>query len=211
MVTLILTLNIQDKIYLCLQKRKDEEGAMDDSTLIEQIQLGSKDAFKQMFIKFYSPLCEYASQYVSDEDAEELIQELMLFIWENRNSLFVEISLKSYLFMAVKHRCLNAIRKNQYHERIHNQIYEKIKDQFEDPDYYFVNELTENKQKAIENLPETYRETFAMSRFGEKTNVQIAEKLGISVKTVEYRISQALKILRFKLKDYLPLLINILG
>lgn len=95
MVTLILTLNIQDKIYLCLQKRKDEEGAMDDSTLIEQIQLGSKDAFKQMFIKFYSPLCEYASQYVSDEDAEELIQELMLFIWENRNSLFVEISLKS--------------------------------------------------------------------------------------------------------------------
>ena len=100
---------------------------MDDSTLIEQIQLGSKDAFKQMFIKFYSPLCEYASQYVSDEDAEELIQELMLFIWENRNSLFVEISLKSYLFLAVKHRCLNAIRKNQYHERIHNQIYEKIK------------------------------------------------------------------------------------
>ena len=74
---------------------------MDDSTLIEQIQLGSKDAFKQMFIKFYSPLCEYASQYVSDEDAEELIQELMLFIWENRNSLFVEISLKSYLFMAL--------------------------------------------------------------------------------------------------------------
>ena len=211
MVTLILTLNIQDKIYLCLQKRKDEEGAMDDSTLIEQIQLGSKNAFKQMFIKFYSPLCEYASQYVSDEDAEELIQELMLFIWENRNSLFVEISLKSYLFMAVKHRCLNAIRKNKYHERIHNQIYEKIKDQFEDPDYYFVNELTENIQKAIENLPETYRETFAMSRFGEKTNVQIAEKLGISVKTVEYRISQALKILRFKLKDYLPLLINILG
>ena len=104
-------MNIQDKIYLCLQKRKDEEGAMDDSTLIEQIQLGSKNAFKQMFIKFYSPLCEYASQYVSDEDAEELIQELMLFIWENRNSLFVEISLKSYLFMAVKHRCRSEERR----------------------------------------------------------------------------------------------------
>lgn len=130
----------------------------------------------------------------------------MLFLWETRENLVIETSLKSYLFISTKHRCLNAIRKNQYHERIHNQIYEKIKDQFEDPDYYFVNELTENIQKAIENLPETYRETFAMSRFGEKTNVQIAEKLGISVKTVEYRISQALKILRFKLKDYLPLL-----
>lgn len=116
--------------------------------------------------------------------------------------------LSVYLHQASLPQC---DQENQYHERIHNQIYEKIKDQFEDPDYYFVNELTENIQKAIENLPETYRETFAMSRFGEKTNVQIAEKLGISVKTVEYRISQALKILRFKLKDYLPLLINILG
>ena len=175
------------------------------------LQQGDRNAYKQLFIKYYSPLCEYASQYISDDDSEELVQELMLFLWETRENLVIETSLKSYLFISTKHRCLNAIRKNQYHERIHNQIYEKIKDQFEDPDYYFVNELTENIQKAIENLPETYRETFAMSRFGEKTNVQIAEKLGISVKTVEYRISQALKILRFKLKDYLPLLINILG
>ena len=184
---------------------------MDDNNLITLLQQGDRNANKQLFIKYYSPLCEYASQYISDDDSEELVQELMLFLWETRENLVIETSLKSYLFISTKHRCLNAIRKNQYHERIHNQIYEKIKDQFEDPDYYFVNELTENIQKAIENLPETYRETFAMSRFGEKTNVQIAEKLGISVKTVEYRISQALKILRFKLKDYLPLLINILG
>ena len=61
---------------------------------------------------------------VRDEDAEELIQELMLFIWENRNSLFVEISLKSYLFMAVKHRCLNAIKRQLYHERVHSLIYD---------------------------------------------------------------------------------------
>ena len=184
---------------------------MDDNNLITLLQQGDRNAYKQLFIKYYSPLCEYASQYISDDDSEELVQELMLFLWETRENLVIETSLKSYLFISTKHRCLNAIRKNQYHERIHNQIYEKIKDQFEDPDYYFVNELTENIQKAIENLPETSRETFAMSRFGEKTNVQIAEKLGISVKTVEYRISQALKILRFKLKDYLPLLINILG
>ena len=184
---------------------------IDDNNLITLLQQGDRNAYKQLFIKYYSPLCEYASQYISDDDSEELVQELMLFLWETRENLVIETSLKSYLFISTKHRCLNAIRKNQYHERIHNQIYEKIKDQFEDPDYYFVNELTENIQKAIENLPETYRETFAMSRFGEKTNVQIAEELGISVKTVEYRISQALKILRFKLKDYLPLLINILG
>ena len=203
------------KYYYFLPLRKEIKNlnvkGMDDNNLITLLQQGDRNAYKQLFIKYYSPLCEYASQYISDDDSEELVQELMLFLWETRENLVIETSLKSYLFISTKHRCLNAIRKNQYHERIHNQIYEKIKDQFEDPDYYFVNELTENIQKAIENLPETYRETFAMSRFGEKTNVQIAEKLGISVKTVEYRISQALKILRFKLKDYLPLLINILG
>lgn len=179
---------------------------MDENNLITLLQKGDEDAYKQLFVKYYSPLCEYASQYISDDDSEELVQDLMLFIWETKENLVIETSLKSYLFISTKHRCLNAIKKNQYHERIHSQIYEKIKDQFEDPDYYFVNELTENIRKAIDDLPETYRDTFILSRFGEKTNAQIAEKLDISIKTVEYRISQALKILRHSLKDYLPLL-----
>ena len=135
----------------------------------------------------------------------------MLFIWETRKMLIIGTSLKSYLFISTKHRCLNAIKKQLYHERIHNHIYEKIKDQFEDPDYYFVNELTEHINKAIRELPDTYRDTFTLSRFGELTNTQIATKLGVSVKTVEYRISQALKILRVRLKDYLPLLSFLFG
>lgn len=182
----------------------------DDILLTTSLQQGDENAYKQLFLKYYSPLCEYASHYISDDDSEELVQELMLFIWETRENLFIETSLKSYLFTSTRHRCLNAIKKQLYHERIHNHIYEKIKDQFEDPDYYLVNELTENIRKAIDELPETYRDTFIQSRFGEKTNTQIAAKMGISVKTVEYRISQALKILRHSLRDYLPLLIHIL-
>lgn len=182
-----------------------------ESNLIASIQQGNENAYKEMFLKYYSPLCEYASQYISDDESEELVQDLMLFIWETRKSLIIETSLKSYLFISTKNRCLNAIKRNQYHERIHDQIYERIKDQFEDPDYYFINELTQNIQRAVENLPETYRETFTLSRFGENTNAQIAEKLGVSVKTVEYRISQSLKILRHKLKDYLPLFVGFLN
>ena len=100
---------------------------MDDNNLITLLQQGDRNAYKQLFIKYSSPLCEYASQYISDDDSEELVQELMLFLWETRENLVIETSLKSYLFISTKHRCLNAIRKNQYHERIHNQIYEKIK------------------------------------------------------------------------------------
>ena len=184
---------------------------INDKELIELIRKGDEKAFKQLFLTYYAPLCEYASQYVSDVDSEELVQDLMLFLWETRENLFIETSLQSYLFVSTKHRCLNAIKRNQFHERIHDQIYEKIKDQFEDPEYYLVNELSENIRKAIQELPDTYRETFILSRFGEKTNQQVAEKLGVSVKTVEYRISQSLKILRHKLKDYLPLLITMLN
>ena len=171
---------------------------MNDDQILNLLHDGDRDAYKQLFLKYYSPLCEYASHYISDEDSEELVQDLMLFIWETRKMLIIGTSLKSYLFISTKHRCLNAIKKQLYHERIHNHIYEKIKDQFEDPDYYFVNDLTSNIKKAIQELPENYRETFA-------------NKLGVSVKTVEYRISQSLKILRVKLKDYLPLLSFLFG
>ena len=176
---------------------------MEESVLLDELRRGSEIAYKQLFIKYYSPLCEYASQYISDDDAEELVQELMLFIWETRESILIESSLKSYLFIATKHRYLDFIKKNQYHEQVHSEIYEKLKDQFEDPDYYMLEDLSVQIQKAIDELPENYRETFALSRFGEQTNVQIAAMQGISVKTVEYRITQSLKILRVKLKDYL--------
>lgn len=84
---------------------------MDDNNLITLLQQGDRNAYKQLFIKYYSPLCEYASQYISDDDSEELVQELMLFLWETRENLVIETSLKSYLFISTKHRCLNAIRK----------------------------------------------------------------------------------------------------
>ncbi len=130
----------------------------------------------------------------------------MLYIWESRENIFIENAISTYLFSSVKNRCYNAIKKNIYHERVHDVIYEKLREQFEEPDYYLIGELTQHIEKAIDSLPESYRETFKLSRFGELTNTQIATQLSVSIKTVEYRISQSLKILRVKLKDYLHLL-----
>ena len=176
-----------------------------EQMLIDQIQQGNKDAFNQMYLHYFSPLCEYANHYVSEVDAEEVVQEVMLHIWENRGYLVVEKSLKSFLFVSVKNRCLNMIRDRQSRERVHQFLYEKLKDQFEEPDYYMLNELATNIEKSIDALPENYRDTFKMSRFDEMTNAAIAEQLGVSIKTIEYRITQALKILRVKFKDYLTL------
>lgn len=179
---------------------------MNDQILFIRLQEGDEKAYKELFLKYYSPLSEYASHYIRDGEAEELVQDLMLYLWESRESLVIETSIKSYLFTAVKHRCLNAVKKKLYHEQVHSFLYEKLKEQFEDPDYYMINELSELIEKAIEELPDNYKETFKLSRFGYLSNAQIANQLDVSVKTIEYRMTQALKILRIKLNDYLPLL-----
>ncbi|GAB6122071.1 RNA polymerase sigma-70 factor [Dysgonomonas termitidis] len=176
---------------------------MNEQLLLSEIQEGSPEAYKKMFMKYYSPLCEYASQFISDTDAEELVQDLMVYIWEKREYLSIESSLKSYLFMSVKNRSLNAIRNQEKKRKVHSILYEKLKQQFEDPDYYMTDQLSVEIQNTIEELPERYKEVFEMSRFGEKTNAEIAVNLGISIKTVEYRITKSLKILRAKLKNYI--------
>lgn len=187
--------------YLC----RKQDTIMNDREVFSRLQTGDENAYKKLFIKYYAPLREYASQYVLDKEAEEIVQDLMLHIWEAKENIFIENAISTYLFSSTKNRCLNAIRRNMYHERVHNVIYEKLKAQFEDPDYYMISELSRTIETAIEQLPESYRETFKLSRFGELTNTQIANKLGVSIKTVEYRITQSLKILRAKLKDYLYL------
>lgn len=177
----------------------------------DRIKSGNIDEFDRMFRFFYSPLCEYASQFIPDHESEELVQTFMVYLWENRSNIEVSSSLKSYLFLSVKNRCLNAIRNKRTKERIHSFIYERMKEKLDDPDYYLANELAVNIDKAIAELPETYRETFELSRFGSMSNARIAGQLGVSVKTVEYRITRSLKLLRVKLKDYLPLLLFLLN
>ena len=91
--------------------------------------------------------------------------------------------------------------------QIENILTPDIQELFEDPDFYIIDELTQKIEKAILNLPESYRIAFEMHRFQNKTYQEIAEELNISSKTVDYRIQQALKQLRKELKDYLPLLL----
>jgi len=148
-------------------------------------------------------LCEYASRYVVDAEADNVVQEFMIWLWENHKTLIVTSSLKGWLFACVRYACLNVIRQQDNRRRVMNAYYETMKDRFEDPDYYLSDELAREIRRAVDGLPQTYRETFVRSRFSAMTNVEIASELGVSVKTVEYRITQSLRILRQTLKEWL--------
>ncbi|MCD8135210.1 MAG: RNA polymerase sigma-70 factor [Parabacteroides gordonii] len=177
-----------------------------DEVLFEKIQAGDVKAFDILFMRYYPLLCAYAKQFVDFDDGQEIVQDVMVWFWENSSMQVIESSPKNYLFRAVKNRCLTLINRNELKQRVVSSMYENQQSQYEDPDFYIVEELTQNIENALSRLPETYREAFEMNRFQSMTYNEIAEKLNVSSKTVDYRIQQALKLLRVELKDYLPLL-----
>ncbi|MEG1544462.1 MAG: RNA polymerase sigma-70 factor [Tannerellaceae bacterium] len=177
---------------------------------LQLLKSSNEQTFDALYKQYYRGLCAFASQYVADAECEEVVQEVMIWLWENRSMLIPEMSLKSLLFTIVKNKCLNRITHNRIKAQVHEKLYAKFESQFEDPDFYVMEELMELVNKAIQNLPEDYRIAFEMSRFDELTYNEIAEQIGVSPKTVAYRISQSLKVLRVELKDYLPLLLWLL-
>ena len=164
--------------------------------------LSSKIAFESMYRQYYRKLCLFASQYVNHDECEEVVQDVMLWLWENRAVLLSDVPLKSFLFAAVKNKCTNKnIRK-----RIKRQVLETLSrtvSLFELPCYSEEQEVKALLRKALLEIPKEYRITFEMNRFGRLTYKEIAHQTGVSPKTVAYRISQTLKVLRRSLIDYM--------
>ncbi|MDR0348020.1 MAG: RNA polymerase sigma-70 factor [Tannerella sp.] len=179
----------------------------EDSRLFELLQNGDGKAFDTIFLKYYSGLCAYARQYVSLSDAEEVVQDIMTWFWENKSMIVFESSLRNYLFKSVKNRCITLINRDELRRKIINVVHKNLEQLYDEPDFYIEKELTDKIESALKELPETYREAFELNRFNNLSYKEIALRLQLSPKTIDYRIQQALKILRIKLKDYLPLLL----
>ena len=181
----------------------------EDIVLWHSISRGDKKAFDDFFMKYYALLYGYSRYYVSAEDAKEVLQELMMWLWENRATFVPDAtsSLRQYLITSVKRRCFNVLRRQEKEILEESSWFEQEQDDYyEFIDLSVVNELQSLIQEAIDELPSSYRQAFAMHRFQNKTRQEIAETLQVSIKTVDYRIQQSLKILRERLKDYLPIL-----
>lgn len=177
-----------------------------DIHLLEQIRQGDMRAYEEIFTRYYTTLCAYTRLYVRGEVSENIVQDLMLWLWENRTTLHITESLSRYLFRATRNRCLKYLNHEMVERRVLGQLSEKLHEQFEAPDFYVIEELQERIRKAVEQLPPSYREAFELNRFQHKTYEEIAGLLDISPKTVDYRIQQSLKLLRIRLKEYLPLI-----
>ena len=182
----------------------------DNDFLLSAVQRGDQKAFDTLFRRYYPILCAYGHRFVELEDAEEIVEDSLLWIWENRETLVIESSLNSYLFKMVYRRALNKLAHIDATQRADTRFYEEMQEMLQDTDYYQIEELAKRIEDAVAALPESYRVAFVMHRFRDMSYKEIAETLGVSPKTIDYRIQQALKQLRVDLKDYLPLLLPLL-
>lgn len=183
----------------------------DDVVLLAAMRQNDRAAYNILFKKYYPTLCAYCYRFVRIEEIEDIVQEVMMWLWENRHTEIIKTALKPYLYRMVYNRALNHIHQNEIKFRVEQFFQERIEDEFRRLDPVNLEEMTRRTNEAINRLPENYREVFVMHRLKDMSYKSIAEQLQISPKTVDYRIQQALKLLRIWLKDYLSFLMPLLG
>ena len=179
--------------------------------------LSVKENFDSIYINNFSRLFLFAKEYVLfDEEAENIVQDIFLMLWEKREALRVDVSLTAYLFTLVKNKCIDFLRhqmvEQMYSENVKHEYNEELNVKLfalESFDHNFSSEedIETLLRNAIDKLPERCRLIFIKSHIEGKKYKEIAEELNLSVNTVEGQISIALKKLREELKDYLPLLL----
>jgi len=165
----------------------------------------SKEAvFEQVFKEHYKRLHAYAITILKDEVmGEEMVQQVFLKLWESGGMAQINGSVTGYLYRAVHNACLNHIKHQKVKQAYHHYVTTQ-QQHAATVETLTVKELQVRIDQALNDLPEQCRTIFQMSRFEQLKYQEIADRLQLSVKTVENQMGKALRILREKLSDYLP-------
>ena len=173
--------------------------------------------FEQIYLSYFSKMKRFAREYVlSDEDAENIVQDVFLDFWEKKELLPLPINILAYLFTSIKNRCIDFLRHKIVQKEVENKMQEEYRLTLQ-MKYYSLGELDvgifeeddveQLLSKVIDSLPERCREIFLKSKIEGKKQKEIAEEMNISINTVETQMGIAYKKLRNELKDYFPLFI----
>lgn len=165
--------------------------------------------FEQLFKDYFKALVNFANKFLRNiDDSKEIVHDVFVKLWEKRDSLDTQKSVKSYIYTAVNNSCLNFIRDNKKFSdtsELENQI-----SNYQPQGGIEELEIQAIINRTLDRLSPKVRNVFVLSRYENLKYQEIADKLGISIKTVESHMSKALKELRLNLKEYLSIIILIL-
>lgn len=173
------------------------------------------NSFNEIYTSYYKKSFFFAKSYVHDDlAAEDIASESLIKLWEKLKTEKIDHYIEPLLLTILKNKALDYLK----HEEVKHAAFESMADWHQqelsiristlescDPNEIFSDEVESIIQETLKSLSDQTRQVFLLSRFENKSNKEIAEQMGISVKGVEYHISKALKELRITLKDYLPL------
>lgn len=186
---------------------------------MEEIKYRDSELFARLFEQYKEPFARFAYSFVRDMVvAESLFVDALVDYWQRRDQLPENTNIPSYILTAVRNKALNYMRHQRVKQSAEEKILSKAQSDLEfrisslesfTIEQLFVDEIGDIVRKSIAQMPEQTRRIFEMSRFENKRNAEIAEQLGISIKTVEFHITKMLKVLRENLKDYMLCLLII--
>lgn len=189
----------------------------DDIKLFKRVRDGDFIAFETLFKKYYKNLCVFAEHYVGEPDmAKEIVSDFFLKFWENKRNIQITKSIKNYFFTSIQNQCLKYLEHLKVLKKYRVYAENRLKQiQFMNSisgDYPLANlisqEIVEEIEASIDNLPDKCKEIFKLSRFENLSYEEISVRLNISINTVRKQMSRALEKLRISLSKYLPLLLT---
>lgn len=181
---------------------------------LNKLKKGNEKAFDYFFNKYYDFILGFCIQFIYNKpEAKGITQEAFINLWSSRQQIEKINGIESFLYTYAKSKCLNVIRDNKVKERYKSKTLNKKERALDydilksmNFDSLALTELEELITKSIDDLPEKSKVVFYKKRYENKKNKEIAQDLNVTVKTVEAHMTTALKILRLKLTEYLPLI-----
>lgn len=191
----------------------------EDALIVQQLRNGDSKAWRHLYDHHYKVLCHIASQYIHDDYmAETIVGDVIFHLWQVRERIEINTSLRQYLLRCVRNRCIDVLKSNASTNELPLSsagdstagIFDMIADDSQPLGTLLENELEQIVRDAISALPDTTRQVFELSRYENLKYADIATQMKISVNTVKYHIKRALAILADSLGRYLILAIAIL-
>jgi RNA polymerase sigma-70 factor (family 1) len=206
-------LHVKDLITLQLNKNQKVEfsASVLEREMISKLRDGDISAFTSIFSAFYKDLVIFAARFTKDvHSAEEIVQDTFVHLWEEHGTIIINTSLKSYLLKTVNNKCIDWYR----HEKVIKEHTDFVLEtslyyEYDTENYVLHSELESKIEEALALLPDEISQTFRMNRFKGLKYQEIAELLGVSVRTIEVRIGKTLHLLRTHLKEYFPVILGI--